>query len=216
MIGPGEPLSRGPSSPIEDFALFPDQSGLVLNVQSTQDEGHLVAEAAQRVGTDLEPCPAAGAPCTPLTSTRSGPASVSWMVSNQAATSGPRYPGSPISYNSCAVTVSTVTAPPVPACLVMSADAVGSCRWAIGNPGTATVVGQFGEEGEVAAGRLSPRIRGCGRPRWPRPARRNRRATQPKWAMAGPTDQRGVGDPAGDHDVGSGAAGTAAIPSAPR
>src|SRR5207247_1738162 len=71
------------------------------------------------------------------TATRPGPASASAIVSKCATTAGPRYPGGPSSYNSCAVTVSTVTAPPVPGCLVMTQEPSAATS-ATGNPGWRT------------------------------------------------------------------------------
>ena len=78
-----------------------------------------------------------GLPRTPDTATRSGPASASAMVSKCATTSGPRYPGGPSSYNSCAVTVCTVTAPPVPGCLVTTHEPSAATS-AMGKPGWCT------------------------------------------------------------------------------
>ena len=50
-----------------------DQAGLGLDVESTEDEGHRVAEAAELVDADLERGRRRACPRTPLTRTRSGP-----------------------------------------------------------------------------------------------------------------------------------------------
>ena len=75
----------------------------------------------------------AGSPRTPLIRTRSGPTSVTSTVSKRVTTSGLAYDGVWISYSSWAVTVSTVSRPPVPGCLVIT-DEPSRSTSAIGNP----------------------------------------------------------------------------------
>ena len=111
------------------------------------------------------------------------------------------------------MTVSTVTAPPVPGCLVMTAEP-SACTSAIGKPGRCPPSGSSVKKREVAAGGLRAALEDV-----PGDGRAGQRvevvAAPAEVGDRRPDDERGVGDPAGDHDVRAGAR-QSAMPNAPR
>ena len=85
----------------------------------------LVAEAAERGSAPTLSVGGGASPRTPPIRTRSGP---SWVEPDGVEAGrdvGAGVAGAAVSYSSWAVTVPTVTAPPVPGCLVMTRAAVG-------------------------------------------------------------------------------------------
>ena len=117
-----------PSGPMASSSWSPDQGRLGLDVESTQDERHRVAVAAERVHADLHgrrwrlaPHPGHTDPVGPVGAQRDRVEAGDHVRARGSA-------GAPISYSSWAVTVSTVTAPPVPACLVMTPEPSAAAR----------------------------------------------------------------------------------------
>ena len=128
----------------------------------------------------------AGSPRVPLIRTRSGPTSSRRIVSKRATTSGLAYAGAPISYSSWAVTVSTVTRPPVPGCLVITARAV------VGRPRrSGTRAAATGRASSPKKAKLPPVVCAPHSMTWPAttaPARRSQSVgAQPHHHAAGPT-----------------------------
>ena len=117
-----------------------------------------------------------------------------------ATTSGVRYAaGSPTSYRSCSATVSTLTAPPVPAGLV--SVNVPSARHVRDGVADVRQVVWRRRRCTTAAGGLGAaldQVPGHGRGR--QPVQVVRRSPSRTRGPAGPTRQRRVGDAARDHD----------------